>query len=123
MARISSLIIAAGAAALVSAAVASATDIMTGDPSATNPSTIDLCGTRAEMVSRLADQFHENPLAVGQVNQSAVLEVFVSDTGTLDDPCHRDGWAQLRALGRRGLADQHGGRVGRRSVGGAFVSA
>jgi hypothetical protein len=33
-------------------------------------------------VKSLADKFKENPAAVGQVDASAVVEVFVSETGT-----------------------------------------
>jgi hypothetical protein len=40
------------------------------------------CGDRATMVGKLAEEFRENPMAVGMVDQSAVLEIFVSDEGT-----------------------------------------
>ncbi len=42
----------------------------------------DFCGDRALMVQKLASEFKENPMAVGMVDQSAVLEIFVSDEGT-----------------------------------------
>jgi hypothetical protein len=40
------------------------------------------CADRAEMVKSLTDKFKENPAAVGQINGSAVIEVFVSETGS-----------------------------------------
>lgn len=40
------------------------------------------CGSRNEMVRSLADQFRENPTAVGVINGNAVLEVFVSEDGS-----------------------------------------
>ncbi|MBX3578981.1 MAG: hypothetical protein KF723_17420 [Rhizobiaceae bacterium] len=40
------------------------------------------CGSRDVMVQKLSQEFKENPMAVGMVDQSAVLEIFVSDEGT-----------------------------------------
>lgn len=40
------------------------------------------CADRAEMVKSLADKFKENPAAVGQIDGSAVIEVFVSENGS-----------------------------------------
>jgi hypothetical protein len=40
------------------------------------------CGPRADIVAKLAQEFKENQQAVGFVNQNAVLEVFVSGTGS-----------------------------------------
>src|SRR5262245_56831045 len=40
------------------------------------------CGPRAQIVQKLGDEFRENQQAVGYVNESAVLEVFVSAKGT-----------------------------------------
>jgi hypothetical protein len=40
------------------------------------------CGDRTMMVGKLAQEFKENPMAIGMVDQSAVLEIFVSDQGT-----------------------------------------
>jgi hypothetical protein len=40
------------------------------------------CANRAEMVKSLSDKFKENPAALGQINGSAVVEIFVSDNGT-----------------------------------------
>lgn len=40
------------------------------------------CGDRSTMVEKLAQEFKENPMAVGMVDQSAVLEIFVSDNGS-----------------------------------------
>ena len=41
-----------------------------------------LCGKRAEIVRSLGDQFHEKQQAVGVVDRSAILEIFVSAAGT-----------------------------------------
>jgi hypothetical protein len=41
-----------------------------------------ICGERLEMVKALNEQFREEPQAVGQVDANAVIEVFVSQTGT-----------------------------------------
>jgi hypothetical protein len=43
---------------------------------------MDSCGARNDIVKALSDQFKEAPQAVGVVDKSAVLEVFVSDAGT-----------------------------------------
>jgi hypothetical protein len=51
---------------------------MTAAPS----SATTFCAERAEMVKSLTDKFKENPAAVGQINGSAVIEVFVSETGS-----------------------------------------
>jgi hypothetical protein len=40
------------------------------------------CAERGEMVKSLSDKFKENPAAVGQINGSAVIEVFVSEKGS-----------------------------------------
>lgn len=40
------------------------------------------CGPRAEIVQKLGDEYKENQQAVGYVNETAVLEVFVSAKGT-----------------------------------------
>lgn len=40
------------------------------------------CADRNELVESLADKFKENPAAIGQVNASAVIEVFVSESGS-----------------------------------------
>ncbi len=41
-----------------------------------------VCGSRNEMVKALHDQFREEAQAVGVVDKDAVIEVFVSHTGT-----------------------------------------
>lgn len=41
-----------------------------------------ICGQRAEIVQSLADQFHERPQAVGVVDKEAVMELFVSESGS-----------------------------------------
>lgn len=40
------------------------------------------CADRNEMVKSLSDKFKENPAALGQINGSAVIEVFVSEKGS-----------------------------------------
>ena len=40
------------------------------------------CGPRAQIVQKLGDEYKENQQAVGYVNETAVLEVFVSAKGT-----------------------------------------
>ncbi len=41
-----------------------------------------VCGERVEMVKALHEQFREEPQAVGKVDSNALIEVFVSHTGT-----------------------------------------
>jgi len=41
-----------------------------------------VCGMRADIVGKLSKDFREAPMAVGLVDQSAVVEIFVSDVGT-----------------------------------------
>lgn len=43
---------------------------------------MEYCAQRAEMVKSLSDKYRESPTAIGQVNGDAVIEVFVSRTGT-----------------------------------------
>jgi hypothetical protein len=43
---------------------------------------MNMCGERNRLVGELEQQFNENATAVGQVNDDAVVEVFVSETGT-----------------------------------------
>jgi hypothetical protein len=42
----------------------------------------EVCGPRAQIVEKLADQFKESQQAVGVVNDKAILEVYVSGQGT-----------------------------------------
>ena len=65
-----------GSGALVATAETAMQNIA---PSAA-PGTI--CGVRSEMVKALHDQFREEAQAVGGVDKEAVIEVFVSHTGT-----------------------------------------
>ena len=51
---------------------------MTATPSPAN----SFCADRTEMVRSLSDKFKENPTAVGQIDGSAVIEVFVSEKGS-----------------------------------------
>lgn len=41
-----------------------------------------MCGDRGQMVADLEQQFSEQPMAVGQVDSNAVVEIFVSETGS-----------------------------------------
>jgi len=41
-----------------------------------------LCGKRTDIVRTLGDQFQETQQAVGVVDRSAILEIFVSTAGT-----------------------------------------
>lgn len=43
---------------------------------------LTLCGERREMVADLDQQFDERPLAIGQVDGSAVVEILVSGEGS-----------------------------------------
>ncbi|MCV0394243.1 MAG: hypothetical protein K5872_14005 [Rhizobiaceae bacterium] len=43
---------------------------------------MSMCGDRDDIVESLAKDFKESPMAIGQVDQSAVVEVFVSNEGT-----------------------------------------
>lgn len=43
---------------------------------------MNMCGTREQVVDELAQIFNEAPMAVGQVDNNAVVEIFVSDSGT-----------------------------------------
>ena len=42
----------------------------------------NFCAERTDMIKSLADQFKENPAAVGVINPNAVIEVFVSQDGS-----------------------------------------
>lgn len=42
----------------------------------------EFCGKRTEIVAKLAADFKEKSMAVGRVDESAVVEVFVSTDGT-----------------------------------------
>jgi len=41
-----------------------------------------MCGDRSQLVADLEQQFSEQAMAVGQVDNNAVVEIFVSDTGS-----------------------------------------
>jgi hypothetical protein len=41
-----------------------------------------MCGARNDVLNELAQQFREKPMAVGQIDNNAVLEILVSDTGS-----------------------------------------
>ena len=62
-------------------AAATASLVLLTVPAATT-TTANFCAERTEMVKSLAEQFEENPAAVGVINPSAVIEVFVSQDGS-----------------------------------------
>lgn len=62
-------------------AIAAAAIIPVSLPAATSTAA-NFCAERNEMVRSLADQFKENPAAVGMINDNAVIEVFVSQNGS-----------------------------------------
>ena len=43
---------------------------------------LEMCGERNQVVGQLSSQFNETPMAVGQVDGNAVVEIFVSEQGS-----------------------------------------
>lgn len=43
---------------------------------------MEMCGARDQVLAELAQQFHEKPMAVGQVDANAVVEILVSESGS-----------------------------------------
>lgn len=43
---------------------------------------LQMCGEREQVVKELANQFNETPMAIGQVDGNAVVEIFVSEQGS-----------------------------------------
>lgn len=43
---------------------------------------LSMCGEREQMVQDLEHQFSETPMAVGQVDGQAIVEILVSETGS-----------------------------------------
>ena len=41
-----------------------------------------MCGERDQVIAELAQQFREKPMAVGQVDANAVVEILVSENGS-----------------------------------------
>lgn len=41
-----------------------------------------MCGERSQVIAELDQQFREKPMAVGQVDGNAVVEILVSEAGT-----------------------------------------
>ena len=87
MARVPLLYTAITGIMLVASPLASATDngaarlpavAQTFDESAE----MAMCGARNDVLNELAQQFREKPMAVGQIDSNAVLEILVSDTGS-----------------------------------------
>lgn len=44
--------------------------------------TAAMCGNRDDMVAELKQQYHEDPMAVGQVDDQAVIEILASENGS-----------------------------------------
>lgn len=90
MARIPLLVSSLTAAAvLIASPIASATDNGAATQEAqpaqalsANMLGMSMCGTREHVVAELSQQFKEKPMAVGQVDGNAVVEILVSDTGS-----------------------------------------
>jgi hypothetical protein len=61
--------------------IASATDLGQTSQS-TEIMEAAMCGERSQLVADLQQQFSEAPMAVGQVDDQAVVEILVSDAGT-----------------------------------------
>lgn len=61
------------------AAVAALPFLVSAPAAAQDP---NLCGKRQEIVDKLDKEFKEKSMAVGMVDQSAVVEIFVSSDGT-----------------------------------------
>lgn len=47
-----------------------------------NMMTMSMCGDREQVVAELRQTFSEAPMAVGQVDGNAVVEIFASDQGS-----------------------------------------
>jgi hypothetical protein len=62
-------------------ATAAAATALISFPTATTTAA-NYCAERTDMIKSLAEQFKENPAAVGIINPSAVIEVFVSEDGS-----------------------------------------
>lgn len=43
---------------------------------------MSMCGEREQVVAELSQQFKEKPMAIGQVDSNAVVEILVSETGS-----------------------------------------
>ena len=65
----------------IASILATATAALFSLPTATTTAA-NFCAERTEMIKSLAEQFKENPAAVGIINPSAVIEVFVSQDGS-----------------------------------------
>jgi hypothetical protein len=75
----------------VASPIASATSTMEGEQIVQQPTHpaqhvnmlhMNMCGERDNVVQELSQIFNEAPMAVGQVDENAVVEIFVSETGT-----------------------------------------
>lgn len=51
-------------------------------PTGADPATMSMCGDREQVVSELRQTFSEAPMAVGQVDGNAVVEIFASEEGS-----------------------------------------
>lgn len=52
-----------------------------GAAAAQMPPGAQACGKRADLVAQLQRDYHEQQRSFGQVSQSALIEIFVSDNG------------------------------------------
>lgn len=64
---------------LITLTAAMASAVLIAAPASSQQS---FCGSRDVMVQKLAQEFKENPMAVGMVDNNAVLEIFVSSEGS-----------------------------------------
>ena len=58
------------------------TEVAAAPAPATTTTSLNLCGERNQMVRDLDREFREQPLASGLVDKDAVMEIFVSPSGT-----------------------------------------
>lgn len=87
MARIP-LLLSTAVAMMMASPLASATDNTPAAPAipaqALNANMLEMamCGERDQVLAELSTQFKEKPMAVGQVDNNAVVEILVSEAGT-----------------------------------------
>lgn len=59
-----------------------ATNIQTSPAQNVNMLSMELCGERDRLIDELHQVYDETPMAVGQVDSNAVVEIFASSGGT-----------------------------------------
>jgi hypothetical protein len=84
----------AAAGALIFSALpfSSASDVVPAEPVQRTQATtqapganmlgMNMCGERERLVGELEQRFNESSTAIGQVNDNAIVEIFVSDSGS-----------------------------------------